>query len=448
MALHDVLRAVADKIPQCRGASEADTRRALIDPVLNALGWDLADLSIARTEVRGVGGTVDYALGPAHRPHLLVEAKQLGGSLDKALQQVLGYVSAAPTRWIVATDGDVYRVYDDNVKGSHADKLVASTRISDGMGAAEVLELLMRDRVPLELENFVAYRAVRSAIEALFGEPPDRRLVNMLCRDGLDRGQVQAALRSVRLGWAAEPTRGPLPEPPSRGASCIPMPAAEPVVTPQRRDALSEGVYQNAVLNYLGGLPDGESTADDVYTHLRDTLELGPADMQEYPTGGSVWRKRAASALSRLKQRGQLTQPCGGRWRLAHGPASDVARDPSLRRGTRGPSSRRDPVRHGVTFADVLKAGLVPPGAELRADYKGQRVVATANGDGSVTLRVGPPETLASLSDAAGRARGFVSGDRETYSTNGWTFWSVVRPDGSVERLDRVRERYSGDSGG
>lgn len=41
--------------------SEADTRAALIDPILDALGWDTRDLSIVRREVPVPGGTtVDY----------------------------------------------------------------------------------------------------------------------------------------------------------------------------------------------------------------------------------------------------------------------------------------------------------------------------------------------------------------------------------------------------
>ncbi len=63
---------------------ETRTRYTLIDPVLRALGWDLADPSQVRVEIDIDVSTkvkkVDYALyksGPGERPWILVEAKRL-----------------------------------------------------------------------------------------------------------------------------------------------------------------------------------------------------------------------------------------------------------------------------------------------------------------------------------------------------------------------------------
>ena len=62
--------------------SEADTRALLIDPVLNALGWDLMDTGQVRREYNpysdGTRGRSDYVLFIDGVPRVLVEAKKLG----------------------------------------------------------------------------------------------------------------------------------------------------------------------------------------------------------------------------------------------------------------------------------------------------------------------------------------------------------------------------------
>ena len=53
----------------------------LINPMLDALGWDLGDLEQVRFEYRyrPAHNPVDYAHhGPRRTPHLFVEAKALG----------------------------------------------------------------------------------------------------------------------------------------------------------------------------------------------------------------------------------------------------------------------------------------------------------------------------------------------------------------------------------
>ena len=94
--------------------TEADTRAALIDPILDALGWDTRDLSIVRREVPVPGGTtVDYGLlGDDGKPRLHVEAKKLGGSLDiKTVAQTVNYAMGGGVAWCVVCDGVRWRVF-------------------------------------------------------------------------------------------------------------------------------------------------------------------------------------------------------------------------------------------------------------------------------------------------------------------------------------------------
>jgi hypothetical protein len=104
---------------------------------------------------------------------------------------------------------------------------------------------------------------------------------------------------------------------------------------------------------------------------------------------------------------------------------------------------RREPASYGVTLKDLLDAGLVEPGLELRKKYLGTEVTATVEAGGRV--RVGS-EVFDSLSIAAGAARVAVKGPppdgRRYYQTNGWTFWEYRDGDGHRHEIQAIRELY------
>ncbi len=88
--------------------SEAATRAVLIDPVLRALGWNIANptkvevekpISAGRNPIR-----VDYAL-LAEKPVILIEAKKLGEELDTAYLQIVKYAHAFQVESLFLTDG-------------------------------------------------------------------------------------------------------------------------------------------------------------------------------------------------------------------------------------------------------------------------------------------------------------------------------------------------------
>ncbi len=62
---------------------ETPTRTIVIDPLLEALGWDVRDPDEVQLEYPTVDGkSVDYALKINGRPVLLVEAKPLDDALN------------------------------------------------------------------------------------------------------------------------------------------------------------------------------------------------------------------------------------------------------------------------------------------------------------------------------------------------------------------------------
>ena len=105
---------------------EDQTRYAIIDPIIRALGWDTSDPKECHPEYpRPFGGRrVDYALfregeladiGSGNAvPEIIVEAKKVGADLDHGLTQLQRYVRAKPSMKegvAVLTNGREWRFY-------------------------------------------------------------------------------------------------------------------------------------------------------------------------------------------------------------------------------------------------------------------------------------------------------------------------------------------------
>ena len=119
MALDDLtatIEKLQDKIrthhPYLSG-NETATRQVLIDPLLLALGWDVSDPAQVALEYSAGGGRVDYALMSNDVPVAVIEAKNLGTSLEeRETMQVLNYANSRGIPYMVVTNGDDWRMYD------------------------------------------------------------------------------------------------------------------------------------------------------------------------------------------------------------------------------------------------------------------------------------------------------------------------------------------------
>ena len=109
--LIETIEAIRGKINEHHvklSSSESMTRYALIDPLLNALGWNLSDPSVVSTEDFTPGSIADYVLDNV----IVVEAKKLGGSLGKHEQKLMDYTKNKNVRYGVLTDGARWKIYD------------------------------------------------------------------------------------------------------------------------------------------------------------------------------------------------------------------------------------------------------------------------------------------------------------------------------------------------
>ena len=108
--------------------NETRTRAALIDPLLQALGWDVSDPAMVTPEYSVGASRADYALlTPNGNPSALVEAKKLDESLASHRMQMLNYANAAGIPHAGLTDGNHWEIYTVFDQRRILDVSIAST---------------------------------------------------------------------------------------------------------------------------------------------------------------------------------------------------------------------------------------------------------------------------------------------------------------------------------
>ena len=94
--------------------NETRTRMALIDPLLQALGWDVADPSAVLPEYDVSGKRADYALLSGNSVVVFLEAKRLDEPLSNHRSQIVAYASELGIKFPALTNGNEWEVYDNS----------------------------------------------------------------------------------------------------------------------------------------------------------------------------------------------------------------------------------------------------------------------------------------------------------------------------------------------
>ena len=99
------------------GSNEIRTRTALVDPLLNALGWDTTDPAMVIPEYAAGGGVADYALlkvmPDGNTPVIaFIEAKRLNEPLESHRAQMLNYANMSGVKYAGLTNGDRWELYE------------------------------------------------------------------------------------------------------------------------------------------------------------------------------------------------------------------------------------------------------------------------------------------------------------------------------------------------
>ena len=150
MLLEDLVRVIESLKERIRShetslrENETRTRMALIDPLLQALGWDISDPEVVTPEYNVEGGRADYALLRSDRhPAATVEAKKLGERLDSHRMQMLNYSNAWGVEYAGLTDGNHWELYKVFERGKLEERRVLDISIVDAPAHESVLKLLL-----------------------------------------------------------------------------------------------------------------------------------------------------------------------------------------------------------------------------------------------------------------------------------------------------------------
>jgi hypothetical protein len=215
-ALSNAIDVVRKRIQQIRDrkkiVGEQNTKAALIDPILTALGWDLQEMDESRREYRRMpqDNPVHYALFLNRTETLFIEAKSLERDLAdrKWISQNLSYATVVSVRWCVLTNGDEYRIYNSHAPVDVEQKLFGSVRISDtanASSAVDTLHLLSKDHMQGRLldelwkAHFIDANVSRTIESLLANEDP--ALIRLLCKKtkGVTSSEVRASLKRAMI---------------------------------------------------------------------------------------------------------------------------------------------------------------------------------------------------------------------------------------------------------
>jgi len=151
--LISLIEATRGKIDALRkhGLKETPTRTIVIDPLLEALGWDVRDPDEVQLEYPTLDGkSVDYGLKLNRKCVLLVEAKAFDDPLTdvKAITQIVNYANSGGIVWCILTNGLTWKVYRSIENCPAPDKLMYEVTIdprhSEGMSVQQIAQQMWR----------------------------------------------------------------------------------------------------------------------------------------------------------------------------------------------------------------------------------------------------------------------------------------------------------------
>ena len=222
--MRKVLRSLKGR--NLREYDEANTKQAVVLPVLDALGWDIFDVDEVEPEYRIEGkSAVDYALkGEDGRAKVFIEVKAPGERLEGHQEQLLKYAFKEGVELAVLTNGLEWWMYLPirKVRWRERRFLALDLGGGDAEAVAEGLtRFLLKERVLSgealkDAEKLHSERAVEEAIlrtwEAILSEP-DGELVRLLGERVRERYGYRPSLERLRAFLKGRGATSPTPLP-------------------------------------------------------------------------------------------------------------------------------------------------------------------------------------------------------------------------------------------
>ena len=215
-ALSDTIQKIRKRILRLRDRKEKigeeNTKAVLIDPILQALGWNIGELEEVCREYRRKSrdNPVDYALFMLRKECLFIEAKALEKDINdhKWILQTLSYATSAGVEWCILTNGDEYRLYNSIAPVPAEEKLFRKFHISDSSEndyAIETLCLISKDRMG-ENKLKVLWRAhfidghVKAALRKIFSQD-EGSIVRLIKKktQGIKPSEIRESLKRADI---------------------------------------------------------------------------------------------------------------------------------------------------------------------------------------------------------------------------------------------------------
>lgn len=190
---------------------EIPTRTKIVNPLLEALGWNIHDQDEVQEEYPTFDKQkVDYALKINHKPRLLVEAKQLDYPLnDKAVGQVAGYAVRAGIVWFILTNGIKWKVYRiaEGIQPPEmlVDEVSFDPREAGAFPLPRLVEIIghiskkevVEGKLDIWGDQTFTDRKVGKALDSIMRDP-SRKFLNMLRSDTNDESLMRLGNQKVK----------------------------------------------------------------------------------------------------------------------------------------------------------------------------------------------------------------------------------------------------------
>lgn len=179
---------ITEKIKKLKlnNINEAQTKKWLIEPFFEVLGWDFSNPDeVVPEDDDTTGKRPDYCFYIDKNPKLLIEAKPLNYNLNdhKMITEKLNYCLNSGIKLLIITDGNIYKVYYSELKGVGKDKLLQDFSLLDNYDE-DFVDKLSKDsfeneRLLTYAKNMYLLTTIKKATEKLFTSA-DKRLVSLL----------------------------------------------------------------------------------------------------------------------------------------------------------------------------------------------------------------------------------------------------------------------------
>ncbi len=145
--------------------NEADTCYRVIEPLLESTGYKKNQ--IKKQDMDAAGKSPDYTVLPDTPYTWYLEAKTWNQPLnDDNVVQALNYANHNGKCWVVLSNGQEWRLYDNRIQGTSARKLQAKSNLKDEASIIDLLQALSYDSVRCgDLERYVGRSYLSQTME-------------------------------------------------------------------------------------------------------------------------------------------------------------------------------------------------------------------------------------------------------------------------------------------